>query len=78
MDIVITVDTSVAHVAGAIGKRVWILLPFRPDWRWLNGREDSPWYPSAKLFRQSEKREWGSVIERVADELKIYIRENEG
>ncbi len=78
LDVVITVDTSVAHVAGAIGKPVWILLPFRPDWRWLNTRDDSPWYPTARLFRQSEDRQWGPVIERVAGELQDLIRDNEG
>ena len=52
LDLVITVDTSVAHLAGALGKPVWLLLPYAPDWRWLQARSDSPWYPSARLFRQ--------------------------
>jgi tetratricopeptide (TPR) repeat protein len=70
MDLVISVDTSVAHLAGALGKRVWILLPYLPDWRWQLDREDSPWYPNARLFRQSQPGEWSDVFERVADELR--------
>ncbi|MGH8745971.1 MAG: tetratricopeptide repeat protein, partial [Burkholderiales bacterium] len=72
LDLVITVDTAVAHLAGALGKPVWILLPFAPDWRWMRKREDSPWYPSARLFRQSEAGDWDSVLRRVADELRAY------
>ena len=56
LDLVISVDTSVAHRAGALAKPVWILLPFIPDWRWLLDRDDSPWYPTARLFRQDETR----------------------
>jgi len=73
MDIVITVDTSVAHLAAAMGKAVWILLSFNPDWRWLLDREDSPWYPTARLFRQSAIGDWGSVIERVKVELQSLL-----
>ena len=69
MDLVITVDTSVAHLAGAMGLPVWILLPFDPDWRWLVHRDDSPWYPSARLFRQSAPGDWDGVLDRVAAEL---------
>ena len=73
LDLVITVDTSVAHLAGALGRPTWILLPYVADWRWLLGREDSPWYPTVRLFRQSETREYGSVIERVRSELSAMI-----
>jgi len=70
LDLVITIDTAVAHLAGAMGKPVWLLLPLVPDWRWLIEREDSPWYPSMRLFRQSERGNWSGVIERVARELR--------
>ena len=69
MDVVVTVDTSVAHLAGALGKPVWILLPFAPDWRWMLQREDSPWYPTARLFRQSSLGDWDGVIAAVARRL---------
>ncbi len=70
MDLVVTVDTSVAHVAGAIGKPVWILLAFNQhDWRWMLDREDSMWYPTARLFRQSANGDWASVISHVGKEL---------
>ena len=61
--------TSVAHLAGAMGKPVWVLVPFAPDWRWLVDREDSAWYPSMRLFRQTSKGDWENVIERVAKSL---------
>jgi hypothetical protein len=69
LDLVISVDTSVAHLAGALGKPVWILLTHAPDWRWLLDRDDSPWYPSARLFRQGEARDWSSVTMHVRDAL---------
>lgn len=69
MDLVISVDTSVAHLAGALGVPLWVMLSYLPDWRWLMDRSDSPWYPSAKLFRQSSFGDWDSVLSQIADEL---------
>jgi tetratricopeptide (TPR) repeat protein len=69
LDLVVTVDTSLAHLAGALGCPVWTLLPFIPDWRWMLDRDDSPWYPTMRLFRQEKRGEWEGVIERVAAEL---------
>lgn len=74
MDLIITVDTSIAHLAGAIGAPVWIMLPFHPDWRWMRHREDSPWYPSARLFRQTSAGDWPGVIERIAAALAERYR----
>lgn len=69
LDIVISIDTSVAHLAGALGKPVWVMLPIDPDWRWLLDRDDSPWYPTMRLFRQSSPGAWGDVIERLKESL---------
>jgi hypothetical protein len=69
LDLVISVDTSVAHLAGALGVPTWILLPYIPDYRWMLDREDSPWYPTAQLFRQDADREYGSVIDRMRGAL---------
>ena len=69
LDLVITVDTAVAHLAGALGVPVWVALPFAPDWRWLLGREDSPWYPSMRLFRQTQRGDWADVFQRIKDAL---------
>ena len=74
LDLVITVDTSVAHLAGAMGKPVWILSRFDGCWRWLEGRDDSPWYPTARLFRQRAPLYWDEVAERVALELAALGR----
>jgi tetratricopeptide (TPR) repeat protein len=73
LDLVISVDTATAHLAGSLGKPIWILLPFDSDWRWLIGREDSPWYPTARLFRQTRMGEWESVIARVIDQTRHLI-----
>jgi tetratricopeptide (TPR) repeat protein len=72
LELVIAVDTSVAHLAAAMGKPVWILLPHSPEWRWLLHRDDSPWYPNARLFRQPQLGDWDSVIERVQTELRLW------
>jgi hypothetical protein len=70
LDLVLTVDTSVAHLAGAMGKPVWIMLPWCSEWRWLHGRPDSPWYPTARLFRQPGPNDWKAVAEQIAEALK--------
>jgi tetratricopeptide (TPR) repeat protein len=69
LDLVISVDTSVAHLAGALAKPIWILLAHHADWRWFTGRDHSPWYPTAKLFRQETPGNWNEVVDRVAEEL---------
>ena len=73
LDLVITVDTSVAHLVGASGCPTWIMLPFTPDYRWLLDRDDSPWYPTARLFRQTETRDYAPVIDRIRTELQNLI-----
>lgn len=72
LDLVISVDTAPVHLAGALGRPVWTLLPFIPDWRWLLERNDSPWYPSMRLFRQPALGDWEKVIARVSKELKTF------
>jgi ADP-heptose:LPS heptosyltransferase len=69
MDVVISVDTSVAHLAGTIGRPTWILLPFSPDWRWLLDRDDSPWYKSIKLYRQDRINDWNGGLSRLKADL---------
>ena len=71
MDLVITVDTMLAHLAGALGKQVWTLLPYHADWRWLNTGDSTPWYPTMRLFRQSAEGDWGPVVEQVASRLSV-------
>ncbi|WP_146210691.1 tetratricopeptide repeat protein [Azospirillum sp. TSO35-2] len=73
LDLVITVDTAVAHLAGTLGKPVWVLSRFNGCWRWLDGREDSPWYPSLRLFVQPNPGNWDSVVARVADRLRALV-----
>jgi tetratricopeptide (TPR) repeat protein len=73
IDLLITVDTSVAHLAGALGRPAWVLLPRLPEWRWLIDREDSPWYPSLRLFRQIETATWPPVVQRVKDALRKLV-----
>jgi tetratricopeptide (TPR) repeat protein len=78
MDLVISVDTSVAHLAGAMGKPTWTLLPYAADWRWLMPpRVDSPWYPTMRLFRQSDAGDWGGVLDRVAAELSRVVSQSQ-
>jgi ADP-heptose:LPS heptosyltransferase len=73
LDLVITVDTSVAHLSAALGRPTWILLPYTPDYRWLLDRDDSPWYPTVRLFRQNANRDYGEVLDRVRSELAALI-----
>ncbi len=73
LDLVITVDTAAAHLAGALGKPTWLLLPYAPDWRWLHERIDTPWYPTARLFRQPRPSDWASVLNRLPGELERLL-----
>ncbi|MCC6719250.1 MAG: tetratricopeptide repeat protein [Acetobacteraceae bacterium] len=72
LDLVVTVDTSVAHLAGALGRPCWIMLPHAADFRWLRDRDDSPWYPSVRLFRQARRGDWPGVVAAVADALRDF------
>ena len=76
LDLVISVDTSVAHLAGALGTPVWIALLFTPDWRWQLNRSDSPWYPPARLFRQPVRGEWAKVVDRLKTALDEWPQNN--
>ena len=78
LDLVIAVDTAVVHLAGALGRPVWVLLPLAPDWRWMLRREDSPWYPTMRLFRQETMGDWEGVIARVFEALVEFSREHAG
>jgi Tfp pilus assembly protein PilF len=78
LDLVITVDTAVAHLAGALGKSVWTILPFAADWRWFTGRDDTPWYPTMRLFRQQRRGAWGEVIRTVREQLLAMVTAKEG
>ena len=75
LDLVISIDNSTVQFAGALGTPVWVLLPFAPEWRWFLNRDDSPWYPSVRLFRQKDLDEWGSVFEEVINSLKLHDRQ---
>jgi ADP-heptose:LPS heptosyltransferase len=70
LDLIISVDTSCAHLAGALGRPLWVLTPASPDWRWMLWRSDTPWYDGARLFRQPRAGDWGSVLHAVAAELR--------
>jgi tetratricopeptide (TPR) repeat protein len=74
LDLVLTVDTAIAHLAGALGRPTWLLVSFIPDWRWLLEREDSPWYPGMRLFRQGEPKDWPEVLGRVGRDLEALVR----
>lgn len=76
LDLVVTVDTAVAHLAASLGKPVWLMLPFIPDYRWLMNREDSPWYPTMRLFRQERLHDWSGVVGRIANGLVAWARES--
>jgi ADP-heptose:LPS heptosyltransferase len=70
LDLVIVADTAPAHLAGALGVPVWVALPFEADWRWMSGREDSPWYPTMRLFRQRRRGDWDDVFARIVAALQ--------
>ncbi|NTV01345.1 MAG: tetratricopeptide repeat protein [Chlorobiaceae bacterium] len=72
MDLIVSVDTSVAHLGGALGKKTWVLLPFVPDWRWLLDRDDSPWYPASRLYRQDRAGDWPGVFCKVGSDLREW------
>jgi hypothetical protein len=78
LDLVITSDTSIAHLAGALGRPVWIALKYVPDWRWLTTRSDSPWYPTARLFRQTTLDDWQGVVSEIAAALRLTAGRNGG
>jgi len=71
LDLILTVDTAVAHLAGAMGKPTWIMLKFVPDWRWMLGRSDSLWYPTARLFRQERLNDWQSPVDEIVAALNL-------
>ena len=82
LDLVITCDTAVAHLAGALGAPVWVAIPLAPDWRWLLDRSDSPWYPTMRLFRQDRRGDWQGVFQRIEAALRQHmggqaVRQNE-
>jgi hypothetical protein len=73
LDLIISVCTSTAHLAGALGRPVWLLNRFDTDWRWFLDRDDSPWYPTMRIFRQPRPGDWTSVIQAVADQLQTFV-----
>jgi ADP-heptose:LPS heptosyltransferase len=77
LDLVIAVDTSVVHVAGALGKHVWVLLAFMPDWRWMLERSDTPWYPTMRFFRQKSRGDWAGVMREVKEAMEKRVQERE-
>lgn len=77
LDLVISCDTVIAHLAGALGKPVWLLLPLLADWRWMDQRSDSPWYPHTRLLRQSRRGDWAELMQRVRNEISIVLTQHE-
>jgi hypothetical protein len=75
LDLVVACDTAIAHLAGALGKPVWLAISFASDWRWLTGREDSPWYPTMRIFRQAKLGDWQTVSEQMAKALRQVVSE---
>jgi ADP-heptose:LPS heptosyltransferase len=73
--LLISVDTAAAHLGGALAKPVWLLVPFNPDWRWLIDREDSPWYPTMRLFRQPRPGAWGPVVASARSALTVFVEQ---
>jgi ADP-heptose:LPS heptosyltransferase len=73
LDLVISIDTSVAHLVGAMGKPVWVMLPYASDWRWFLDRNDSPWYPTMRLLRQQKPKDWKSVGQQLRAALQQYV-----
>jgi len=74
LDLVITVDTSIAHLAGSLGVKTWVLLPFKSDWRWMTEQTDSPWYPNMQLYRNKKTTDWNSVIKNIILDLKKELK----
>jgi ADP-heptose:LPS heptosyltransferase len=72
LDLVIAPDTAIAHLAGALGAPVWLALSFTSDWRWLQGRDDSPWYPTMRIFRQTTFDQWPDVFQRMANAVQAH------
>jgi hypothetical protein len=72
IDLLVTIDTSTAHLAGAMGKPVWVMLPYVPDWRWMLDRTDSPWYPTMRLFRQSVAGDWTLPVQEIVQALRTF------
>jgi ADP-heptose:LPS heptosyltransferase len=75
LDLIVTSDTSIAHLAGALGRPVWVALKHVPDWRWLLDRDDSPWYPTMRLFRQSAVDDWAGVVRDMESALRALVRD---
>ena len=76
LDLVISIDNTTVHMAGALGQKVWTLLPYTPDWHWMLNRKDTPWYPSMKLFRQAHMNNWSNAFQQVSLELNQYISDH--